>query len=64
MDITEFVASSREKALLYGDYNTYRANLSHRLLKCRKKLGIATKHRAKYHAKAPITPENIAEDHG
>ncbi len=63
MDITEFVVPSREKALLYGDYNTYQAQLSGRLLKSRRKLGVAAKRRAKYTAKAPIGPEDIAEDH-
>src|SRR3569833_1877595 len=40
MDITKYVASSREKALLYGDYGAFRARLSGRLLKCRKKLNL------------------------
>lgn len=63
MDITKFVVSSREKALLYGDYATYRSQLSGKLLKCRKKLNIATKNRGKFHPKAPVTPEQIAENH-
>lgn len=63
MDITKFVVSSREKALLYGDYATYRTQLSGRLLNCRKKLNIATKSRGKYHPKGPVTPEQIAENH-
>jgi len=62
MDITKYVASSREKALLYGDYGTYRAQLSGRLLKCRKKLNLATKNRAKYHARSAITAQDIAEN--
>jgi signal recognition particle subunit SRP68 len=63
MDITKFVVSSREKALLYGDYATYRSQLSGKLLNCRKKLNIATKNRGKFHPKAPVTPEQIAENH-
>ncbi|GAB1319012.1 signal recognition particle subunit srp68 [Madurella fahalii] len=63
MDITKFVVSSREKALLYGDYATYRSQLSGKLLNCRKKLNIATKSRGKFHPKAPVTPEQIAENH-
>jgi len=63
MDITKSVVSLREKALLYGDYSTYWSQLSGKLLNCRKKLNIATKSRAKFHPKAPVTPEQIAENH-
>jgi signal recognition particle subunit SRP68 len=63
MDITKTVVSLREAALLYGDYSTYRAQLSHKLLNCRKKLNIATKNRGKFHAKAAATPEQIGENH-
>lgn len=63
MDITKFVVSLREKALLYGDYSTYWSQLSGKLLNCRKKLNIATKSRAKFHPKAPVTPEQIVENH-
>ncbi len=63
MDITKFVVASREKALLYGDYASYRSLLSGKLLNCRKKLNIATKSRGKYNPKAPVTPEQIAENH-
>uniref|UniRef100_UPI0004437F21 Signal recognition particle subunit SRP68 n=1 Tax=Chaetomium thermophilum (strain DSM 1495 / CBS 144.50 / IMI 039719) TaxID=759272 RepID=UPI0004437F21 len=61
-DITKFVVTSREKALLYGDYATYRTQLSGKLLNCRKKLNIATKNRGKFHPKTAITPEQIAEN--
>ena len=63
MDITKFVVSSREKALLYGDYSTYWSQLSGKLLNSRKKLNIATKSSAKFNPKAPVTPEQIAENH-
>ena len=63
MDVTKSVVSLREKALLYGDYSTYWSQLSGKLLNCRKKLNIATKSRAKFHPKAPVTPEQIAENH-
>jgi signal recognition particle subunit SRP68 len=63
MDITKFVVSLREKALLYGDYSTYWSQLSGKLLNSRKKLNIATKSRAKFNPKAPVTPEQIAENH-
>ena len=42
MDITSFVVQGRDQALLYGDYSTYHAQLTKRLLNSRKKLGIAT----------------------
>ncbi|KAK3318595.1 hypothetical protein B0H66DRAFT_591288 [Apodospora peruviana] len=64
MDITKLVVSSREKAMLYGDYSTYRSQLAGKLLNCRKKLRIATKNRGDYKPKPPITPEQIAGDHG
>src|SRR3954470_13874693 len=51
MDITKFVVSHREKALLYGDYSTYWQQLSNKLLNCRKKLSIATKNRGKFNPK-------------
>ncbi|KAK3398472.1 hypothetical protein B0T20DRAFT_411193 [Sordaria brevicollis] len=63
MDITKFVVSHRENALLYGDYATYRAQLSRKLLNCRKKLNIATKSRGKFHPKAQITAEQISDNH-
>ncbi|KAK4126088.1 hypothetical protein N657DRAFT_679087 [Parathielavia appendiculata] len=63
MDITEFVLSLREKALLYGDYSTYWSQLSGKLLNCRKKLNIATRSRGKFNPKSPVTPEQIAENH-
>ncbi|KAH6631902.1 hypothetical protein F5144DRAFT_235296 [Chaetomium tenue] len=63
MDITKFVISLREKALLYGDYSTYWSQLSGKLLNSRKKLNIATKSRGKFNPKAPVTPEQIAENH-
>lgn len=63
MDITKFVVSHRENALLYGDYSTYRAQLSRKLLNSRKKLNIATKSRGKFHPKAQITAEQISENH-
>jgi len=62
MDITKFVISAREEALLYGDYGTYCTRLSRRLRNCRKNLSIATKNRGKYHPKAPVTAEQIAEN--
>ncbi|KAK3353140.1 hypothetical protein B0T25DRAFT_456841 [Lasiosphaeria hispida] len=62
MDITKFVVSSREKALLYGDYASYRTQLAGKLLNCRKKLNIATKNRGKFHPKAQVTAEQISEN--
>ncbi|RDW79753.1 hypothetical protein BP6252_04391 [Coleophoma cylindrospora] len=59
MEVTKFVVSGRDNALLYGDYTTYRSQLSNRIHNLRKKLGIATKPRAKYTAKAPISAEDI-----
>jgi signal recognition particle subunit SRP68 len=59
MDITAFVTSQRDAALLLGDYDTYRTQLSRRLLNCNKKLGRVTHKNAKYSAKKPVTAEDI-----
>lgn len=64
MDITSFVVTSRESALLDGDFATYRTQLSRKLLNARKKLNLATKHRAKFQRKPDITPEQVAGNHG
>lgn len=61
MDITKFIVEGRDKAKLYGDYAHYRRQLSHKVHNLRKKLGIATKPRAKYAAKAPISAEDIGQ---
>ncbi|KAK6085718.1 signal recognition particle protein [Seiridium cupressi] len=66
MDITNFVVSSRNQALLYGDYSTYHRQLGKKLLSCRKKLSISVKNRGKFTKKGDhreVTPEQIAENH-
>ncbi|OAA81500.1 hypothetical protein LEL_01045 [Akanthomyces lecanii RCEF 1005] len=63
MNITSFVLLGRDNALVYGDYSTYHSQLSKRLLSSRKKLGIATRNRGKFHKTEAITSENIAENH-
>jgi signal recognition particle subunit SRP68 len=63
MDITSFVVQGRDKALLYGDYSTYHAQLAKKLLNSRKKLGIATKNRGKFTKKDQVTAENVAQNH-
>jgi signal recognition particle subunit SRP68 len=63
MEITNFVVSGREKAKLEGDYSTYRTQLSNRIHNLRRKLGIATKPRAKYATKAPLTAKDISSNH-
>ncbi|KAG5968671.1 hypothetical protein E4U58_001781 [Claviceps cyperi] len=60
MDITSFVLQGRDQALLYGDYATYHGQLTKRLLSSRKKLGIVTKNRGKFHKREPITSDDIA----
>lgn len=63
MDITGFVVSQRERALLVGDYGSYRKQLSRRLLVVRRKLNYTSPKGRKYSAKAPITAEDIANNH-
>ena len=61
MDITAFIVAQRDKALLVGDYGTYRKQLSRRLLVVRKKLNYSSKGR-KYAAKPPVTVEDVASN--
>ncbi|KAM0344190.1 hypothetical protein ACHAPU_007716 [Fusarium lateritium] len=63
MDITKFVVQGRDQALLYGDYSTYHKSLTKRLLSCRKKLGISTKNRGKFHPQDKVTADKIAQNH-
>ena len=62
MNITQYVVDRREAALLYGDYSTYRSQLSSRLRSIRKKVGRTTKKGAKYANKATVTAEDIARN--
>lgn len=64
MDITDFVYSQREEAFLVGDYNTYRAQASRRLLKFRRRLGQTTPKGRKYTPKSPVTAEDVGRDVG
>ncbi|RDA83189.1 hypothetical protein CP532_1235 [Ophiocordyceps camponoti-leonardi (nom. inval.)] len=63
MDITAFVVRGRDQALLYGDYATYHSQLAKRLLNSRKKLGIATKNRGKFHKRESPTADQVAANH-
>ncbi|EKD19793.1 signal recognition particle protein [Drepanopeziza brunnea f. sp. 'multigermtubi' MB_m1] len=62
MEVTKFVVSGRDNAKLFGDYAKYRTLLSNRIHNLRTKLGIATKPRAKYSSKAPVTAEDIGRN--
>ncbi|KAI0449185.1 Cupredoxin [Xylaria acuta] len=64
MDITTFVVSARNQALLYGDYATYHRLLAKKLHASRRKLNIASKNRSKFAKRDPVTAEQIAENHG
>ncbi|RDL33634.1 uncharacterized protein BP5553_08002 [Venustampulla echinocandica] len=63
MEITKFVVDGRDKAKLYGDYATYRSQLSNRIHNLRRKLGIAAKPRAKHTSNVPVTKEDVARNH-
>ncbi|KAF2963316.1 hypothetical protein GQX73_g10257 [Xylaria multiplex] len=63
MDITNFVVSARNQALLYGDYTTYHRLLAKKLHTSRKKLNIVTKNRSKFTKRGPVTAQQIAENH-
>ncbi|KAK0348003.1 signal recognition particle subunit srp68 [Friedmanniomyces endolithicus] len=61
MDITPFISSHRE-ALLIGDYNVYRTQLSRQLLAVRKRLGRATAKREKF-TKKDVTASDVGSNH-
>ncbi|KAL6719853.1 signal recognition particle subunit srp68 [Lecanora helva] len=63
MDITNFIVSQREKALLFSDYESYRKQLSRRLLVVRKKLNYTSPKSRKYAPKPPVTTEDVANNH-
>lgn len=63
MEITSFIIAQRDKALLVGDYGSYRKQLSRRLLTVRRKLNYVSSKGRKYAAIDPITAENIASNH-
>lgn len=63
MDITKFIVTHRDDALLIGDYHTYHHQLSRQLASIRKKLGRATPKNAKYTDKKPVTAEDIGRSH-
>ncbi|KAI8629544.1 hypothetical protein F5Y19DRAFT_85524 [Xylariaceae sp. FL1651] len=63
MDITDFVVSARNQALLYGDYTTYHRLLAKKLHASRKKLNIVTKNRGKFTKKSAVTAGQLAENH-
>ncbi|KAI1421018.1 Cupredoxin [Xylaria sp. FL1777] len=63
MDITNFIVSARNQALLYGDYTTYHRLLAKKLHTSRKKLGVVTKNRSKFTKRGPVSAEQVAENH-
>ena len=63
MNITDYISSRRNDALLIGDYGLYRTQLSRRLHIVRRKLGRTTAKGRKYTSKPPITIEEIASNY-
>lgn len=63
MDITNFILSARNQALLYGDYTTYHRLLAKKLHTSRKKLNIVNKNRSKFTKRGPVTADQIAGNH-
>ena len=63
MDITDFIVSQRQKALLVGDYGSYRKQLSRRLLVVRRKLNYTSTKGRKYTAQTPVSADDIARNH-
>ena len=62
MNITSYVVSERESALVLGDYNAYRAQATRRIHSLRKRLGQATPKGLKYSSKSPISAKDIKQD--
>lgn len=62
MDITAFTIGNRDAALLLGDYNAYRKQLSRQLLAIRKRLGRSTAKGQKYANKSAVTAEDVAKN--
>jgi signal recognition particle subunit SRP68 len=62
MNITNFVVSHRDNALLIGDYKTYHHQLTKQLASLRKRLGRATSKNAKFSKKAAVTAEDVGRN--
>ncbi|MCJ1390942.1 hypothetical protein MMC18_003803 [Xylographa bjoerkii] len=62
MDITKFIVSRRNEALLVGDYGSYRRQLSRRLLTVNQRLGRASPKGRKYAPKIPISADDVASN--
>lgn len=62
MDITQFIISHRNDALLRGDHNSYRAHLSRRLLTVRRRLGRTTPKGKKYSGSTLGSAEDISKN--
>ena len=62
MDLTAFIANTRNASLLIGDYGTYRKTLSRRILTLRRKLGRTSPKGKKYVAKTPVSAEDISSN--
>jgi signal recognition particle subunit SRP68 len=62
MNITESIATQRDRALLAGDYNTYHAQTTRRIHALRKRLGVATPRGRKFTPKEAVTAEDVAKN--
>ncbi|MDI1485453.1 MAG: signal recognition particle subunit srp68 [Ramalina farinacea] len=64
MEITQFITSRRERALLDSDYSTYRKQLTKRLLTVRRKLQYTSSAKGKkYAAKPAVEAKDINQNH-
>lgn len=63
MEVTNYIVSQRQNALLVGDYASYMKQLSRRLLVVRKKLHYTSTKGKMYAARPALTAEDIAENH-
>ncbi|KHJ31020.1 putative signal recognition particle 68 kda protein [Erysiphe necator] len=62
MEVTKLVVNGREKPKVNGNWLAYRKQLTKRINNLRKKLGVATKPRAKCAGRVEVTKDDIAQD--
>lgn len=62
MEITKFIVSHRDSALLVGTYKSYHKQLTQQLASLRKRLGRATSKNGKFAKKADITADDVGNN--
>lgn len=63
MEVTKLIITGRERPKVTDNWVAYRRQLTKRIHNLRKKLGIATKPRAKCAGRVEVTKDDITQDH-